>query len=261
MSDRTQAFTGLTENYRAHRPDYPSETLDVLRGHVFDGVAEPRLLLDVGSGTGISTRALRVLFGDGPRVVGVEPGRDMRATATAEGGGVEYVDARAEALPFEDASTALVLTAQAVHWFDRPAFFAEAVRLLEPGGTLAVLSNDRVLDSAFADDHESLLERHSPGYDRHYRSYDLVEESSAAEGLTGATEHTFGWTRELTPDGYLGMAMSSSRMAAAAREIGGDRLRTELRAIADHHFPDGRVLIPYTTRLVLARRVRAHRAG
>ncbi|MEU3307740.1 methyltransferase domain-containing protein, partial [Nocardiopsis sp. NPDC006832] len=162
---------------------------------------------------------------------------------------------------FPSGSAALVLTAQAVHWFDRPAFFAEAVRLLEPGGTLAVLSNDRVLDSAFTDDHETLLERHSPGYDRHYRSYDLVGELSASEGLTGATEHTFGWTRELTPDGYLGMAMSSSRMAAAAREIGEGRLRTELRAIADHHFPDGRVLVPYTARLVLARRVREHRVG
>ena len=255
LSDRTQAFTGLNENYRVHRPGYPSETLDVLRGHVLDGVADPRLLIDVGSGTGISTRALRAVFGPGPRVVGVEPGNDMRATAAAEDGGVEYVDARAEEIPFPDASAALVLTAQAVHWFDRPAFYAEAVRLLEPGGALAVLSNDRDLRSAFTDEHERLLERRSPGYDRHYRSYDLVGELSATEGLDGAAVHTFGWTRELTPDGYLGMAMSSSRMAAAAREIGEDRLRTELRAIADHHFPDGRILIPYTTRLVLARRV------
>ncbi len=260
LNDRTQAFAGLTENYRAHRPDYPSKALDVLRDHVLDGVADPRLLLDVGSGTGISTRALRAVFGPDPRVVGVEPGHDMRATARDEGG-VEYVDARAEEIPFSDASAALVLTAQAVHWFDRPAFFAEAVRLLEPGGTLAVLNNDRDLRSAFVDEYETLLERYSPGYDRHYRSYDLVGELSAVEGLTGAVEHTLDWTRELTPDGHLGMAMSSSRVAAAAREVGAERLRTELRAMAAHHFPDGRVLFPYTTRMVLARRVRAHRAG
>lgn len=255
LSDRTQAFTGLTDDYRAHRPGYPSEALDVLRGHVLDGVADPRLLIDVGSGTGISTRALRAVFGPGPRVVGAEPGHDMRATAAAEGGGVEYVDARAEEIPFPDASTTLVLTAQAVHWFDRPAFFAEAVRLLESGGALAVLSNDRDLSSAFVDEHERLLERYSPGYDRHYRSYDLVGELSATEGLSGVVGHTFDWTRELTPEGYLGMAMSSSRMAAAAREVGEERLSVELRAIADRHFPDGRILVPYTTRLVLARRV------
>ena len=258
MSDRTQAFTGLAENYRAHRPDYPAQAMEVLREYVRDGATDawphPWLLLDVGAGTGISTRALRAVFGPDPRVVGVEPGHDMRRTAS-EDEGVEYVDARAEEIPFPDASSVLVLSAQAVHWFDRPAFYAEAVRLLAPGGALAVLNNNRdLVDSAFIDDHETLLERYSPGYDRHYRSYDLVGELGATEGLTGATEHTFGWVRELTPEGYLGMAMSSSKMAAAAREIGEERVRAELRTIADRHFPDGRVRVPYTTRLVMARR-------
>ncbi|WP_017604833.1 class I SAM-dependent methyltransferase [Nocardiopsis alkaliphila] len=258
MSDRTQAFTGLAENYRIHRPDYPAQAMEVLREYVHDGATDawphPRLLLDVGAGTGISTRALRSAFGPDPRVVGVEPGHDMRRTASEEEG-VEYVDARAEEIPFPDASGALVLAAQAVHWFDRPAFYAEAVRLLLSGGALAVINNDRELvDSAFIDDHETLLERYSPGYDRHYRSYDLVGELNATEGLSGAIEHTFGWVRELTSEGYLGMAMSSSKMAAAAREIGERRLRAELRTIADRHFPDGRVRVPYTTRLVMARR-------
>ncbi|GHC74948.1 methyltransferase [Nocardiopsis terrae] len=263
MSDRTQAFTGLTDDYRAFRPGYPGQTLETLRGHVREGATdawpEPWLLLDVGAGTGISTRALRAAFGPGPRVVGVEPGHDMRDTAEAGADGadgVEYVDARAEGVPFPDSGAALVLTAQALHWFDRPAFYAESVRLLAPGGTLAVLNNNRDLaGSAFIDEHESFLEWYSPGYDRHYRTYDLVGELSAVRGLTGAEEHSLPWARALTPDEYLGMAMSSSRTAAAARKIGEDRTRAELRAIADRHFPDGRVEVPYTTQLVLARRV------
>ncbi|WP_017584891.1 class I SAM-dependent methyltransferase [Nocardiopsis ganjiahuensis] len=260
MSDRTQAFTGLTDNYRAFRPDYPEQVLDTLLDHVRAGATaswpDPWLLIDVGSGTGISTRALRGLFGPGPRVVGVEPGRDMRATAETGADGVEYVDARAEDIPFPDASAALVLTAQALHWFDRPAFYAESVRLLAPGGTLAVLNNNRDLDgSAFVDDHEGLLERYSPGYDRYYRSYDLVGEWSAVQGLTGATEHSHPWVRVLTTDEYLGMALSSSKMAAVVRELGEERTRAEILAVADRHFPDGRVEVPYTTQLVVARRV------
>lgn len=264
MDDRTQAFEGLTENYRAFRPGYPERALDTLRDHVRAGATDawpdPWLLLDAGAGTGISTRALRGAFGIGPRVVGVEPGHDMRDAAAsdaepAEDDAVEYVDARAEDIPFPDASAALVLTAQAVHWFDRPAFYAESARLLAPGGTLAVLNNNRDLDgSAFIDDHEDLLERYSPGYDRYYRTYDLVGEMSGVKGLADAAEHTFPWVRELTVDGYLGMAMSSSKMAAAAEEVGADRVRAELRAIAGRHFPDGAVRVPYTTQLVMARK-------
>ncbi len=259
-ADRTQAFSGLTENYQAFRPDYPDRILDILRVHVRAGAAaswpEPWLLLDIGSGTGIATRALRGLFGPGPRVVGVEPGREMLGAAAVQADEVEYVDARAEDIPFPDASAALVLAAQAVHWFDRPAFYAESVRVLAEGGTLAVLNNNRDLDgSAFVDDHEDLLERHSPGYDRYHRSYDLVGELSAVRGLTGATTHSHPWVRVLTTGEYLGMALSSSRMAAVVRELGEERTRAEILAIAHRHFPDGRVAVPYVTQLATARRV------
>jgi SAM-dependent methyltransferase len=37
-----------------------------------------------------------------------------------------------------DGSVDLVTVAQAVHWFDRPKFYAEAKRVLRPGGVVAV---------------------------------------------------------------------------------------------------------------------------
>ncbi|MFE3459647.1 class I SAM-dependent methyltransferase [Nocardiopsis aegyptia] len=260
MADRTQAFDRLTDHYRRYRPGYPAPVLDRLRAYVAAGSRaawpEPWLLLDVGAGTGISTRALRDVFGPGPRVVGVEPGHAMRDTAAAGPDGVEFADGRAEDVPFPDGSAALVLAAQAVHWFDRPAFYAEAVRVLAPGGTVAVLNNDRDWTaSAFVDAHESLLEEHGDDYRRDYRGFDMVGELAAREELAEAAEYTGRWVRELDLDGYLGMALSSTKMAAVVRAIGLEATRATLTDLVAEHFPDGVVRVPYLTRLYVARRV------
>lgn len=51
---------------------------------------------------------------------------------------VDYRKAPAEACGLPDASVDLITVAQALHWFDRPRFYAEARRVLKPGGVLAV---------------------------------------------------------------------------------------------------------------------------
>ena len=51
--------------------------------------------------------------------------------------GVEFRVANAEASGIDAVSVDLVTVAQALHWFDIDAFFAEADRVLKPGGVLA----------------------------------------------------------------------------------------------------------------------------
>jgi SAM-dependent methyltransferase len=51
---------------------------------------------------------------------------------------VEYRVAPAERTGLPDASADLVTVAQALHWLDHARFFAEASRILRPGGLLAV---------------------------------------------------------------------------------------------------------------------------
>ena len=255
MTDRTQAFDRLTENYRRFRPGYPADITERLREHVLPNGGEPRLLLDIGSGTGISTRTLRHLFGPEPRVVGVEPGHAMRDTAITEADGIEYVEGRAEDLPFPDGSASLVLAAQAVHWFDRPAFYTETSRVLAPGGTVAVLNNDRDWESSdFVDAYEGLLERYGDDYRRDYRVFDTVGEMNATEGLADAVEHSSAWTRELSLEELVGSALSSSKVAEVVRTLGEDGTREAIASLAHEYFPDGRIRFPYVTRLCLARR-------
>ncbi len=64
----------------------------------------------------------------------------------------QLAHARAEACPPADGAADLVAVAQALHWFDLPAFYAEARRVVRPGGLVAAWSyGDARLDDAAAD--------------------------------------------------------------------------------------------------------------
>src|SRR5262249_27228598 len=87
MAERKRGdFSGLSQDYQRYRPDYPAEI--TAAGVAFlkaGGLAcDSRLLaVDVGAGTGISTRAWRRTLGRVCRIVGIEPGEDMRREAIA----------------------------------------------------------------------------------------------------------------------------------------------------------------------------------
>jgi ubiquinone/menaquinone biosynthesis C-methylase UbiE len=93
---------------------------------------KPRRALDLGAGTGLSTRALR---GFAEIVVGVDSSADMlRARSELLD---SYVLAVAELLPFRDDAFDLATVASALHWFDRQAL-SEVGRVLTSGAPLVV---------------------------------------------------------------------------------------------------------------------------
>ena len=62
--------------------------------------------------------------------------------------GIEFLVGTADSSGLPDSSVDLVTAAQALHWFDAPAFFREAKRVLSPGGAIAVWGyGDAVLDT------------------------------------------------------------------------------------------------------------------
>lgn len=91
-------------------------------------------VLDVGCGTGMSSRALALAA---ESVIGLDPSLPMLAAARAHPR-VAYAAGLAEAIPFRPSSFDLVAVGLALHWFDRPRFLAEASRVLVERGWLFV---------------------------------------------------------------------------------------------------------------------------
>src|SRR5262249_34667330 len=104
--------------------------------------AQPRDLLDVGTGTG---RILEILAPRVGQALGIDQSREMLAIARVNlerAGAANGMVRRGHMyqLPLPDASFDAVVIHQVLHYADRPATaIAEAARVLRPGGVLVVV--------------------------------------------------------------------------------------------------------------------------
>lgn len=116
--------------YEMCKDDYP-QMLEELALEPFEDV------LDVGCGTGA---VLELLHGEypGKHLTGLDLTSKMIEAACAKQlGNVRFVVGDAEALPFEPQSFDAVLCSNSFHHYPHPErFFAEAARVLRPGGRL-----------------------------------------------------------------------------------------------------------------------------
>jgi SAM-dependent methyltransferase len=96
-------------------------------------------VLDVACGTGVLAREVANLVGPTGAVVGLDVNDGMLAVARRKAPAVEWQLGRAEALPYENSSFDAVVSQFGLMFFeDRPAALREMLRVLRPGGGLAV---------------------------------------------------------------------------------------------------------------------------
>lgn len=125
-------FTKLAQTYVRFRPQYPPQLFDYLAG-----LAPGReLAWDSGTGNGQAAQGLAARF---RRVwaTDISPGQVANAVPNER---ILYLVASAGQSGLPSRSVDLVTVAQALHWFDRQAFYAEVKRVLKPGGVLAAWS-------------------------------------------------------------------------------------------------------------------------
>lgn len=251
--DPTKRFTGLASVYARFRPSYPREAVDFILTHC--RLAPGAVLVDVGSGTGISSR---VFAARGLDVIGIEPNAEMRARAEAEppppGPGVlEYREGRAEASGLAEGIAHAVLSAQAFHWFEPAATLREFHRILRPNGWAILIWNERDLSDAFTAAYGAVI-RAIPGAAAVEGPRGRAGEALLANSLFGkAQRFSFANEQLLDEDGLLGRAFSASYVPhegplahALARSVGQ----------VFHQFESaGHVVLRYETSVYLGQRV------
>ena len=156
----------------AERLGYPADVLDELPagaiesfagvGYFFDLAAlEPReSVIDLGSGSGMDVFFACTQVGSQGRVVGIDftaeqLGKAEALAAVAGLGQVEFRAGRIERLPAEDESADCVISNGVINLSpEKQAVFAEAARVLRPGGRLAIadiVSEQQLKDSIVCD--------------------------------------------------------------------------------------------------------------
>lgn len=126
----------------------------------------PRVALETAAGTGVVTRALAPRLPPGARYVVTDlnqPMVDYAASRQPPDPRIEWRQADALALPFEDASFELVCCQFGAMFFpDRTSGYREARRVLKPSGHFLFSEWDRIEENVFADDVTNALAQMFP---------------------------------------------------------------------------------------------------
>src|SRR6266511_2592329 len=138
----------------AEQLGYPAELLDRIPagalasfagvGYALDlaALTTGKRVLDLGSGSGTDSFAAALLVGPSGQVTGVDMTDEQRAKADRLRAGaahIRFVPGRLEDLPFGDAAFDVVISNGVVNLCpDKARVFAEAARVLVPGGRLAI---------------------------------------------------------------------------------------------------------------------------
>lgn len=236
--DPRERFGPIAETYDRYRPAYPAALLDWIADTT--GVRPPAEVVDLGCGTGITTRQLAAR---GYAVVGIDPNEEMLAIARRRGP-ERYVRGDSTATGLSFGSADLAVSGQAFHWFGVPATLEELRRVLRADGGCAAFWNLRA-ESRFLADYRELLREHAPEYGTIRTVEDTIGELRASAGVTDVREVELPNAQRLDREGFLGRVRSSSYVFHGLERR--EAFEKRLGELFDRYQEKGRIVFAYRT--------------
>lgn len=130
-------FSGFADCYDKYRPAAPTIVRDILLSYLGK---KPSVVIDLGSGTGLSTFLWR---GYSEKIIGLEPNADMRTKASAKllemdkSCNISFQEGYCHNICVESGSADIVTCSQAFHWMEPKSTLEEVDRVLSKGGIFA----------------------------------------------------------------------------------------------------------------------------
>lgn len=217
-------FSAASGAYARYRPNYPQDLFSYLAA-IAPGRARA---WDCGTGSGQAAIKLAEFFDE---VTATDASASQIAEATAHPR-VHYRVTAAQDSGLSPTSVNLITVAQALHWFDLDAFYAEARRVLVSGGVLAawcygLFRTSPAIDAIVDDYNHNFLEPYWPPERRYIdESYETIDFPFKAEPTPAFTMRA-GWRLD-DVFGYLQTWSAATRYAKALGHDPLDHIRAAL---------------------------------
>lgn len=235
-------FSGFTDCYDKYRPEMPLLVIDILGKYLGK---RPSVVVDIGSGTGLSTFVWK---DHADLTIGIEPNNDMLEKAREKlklnfTNNIQFVCGYSNQTGLESNFADIITCSQSFHWMEPVSTLAEVSRVLADGGVFATYDCDWPpiinweIDNAFA----CLVFKAGEIVDKYSDTEDRVRMWSKGEQLKNlmaskmfryCREVVFHNTEKSDAERFIGIALSQGVLQTALRKGSAD-IDTEVKMFCD----------------------------